>query len=193
MAGPAPKTQLWTARENEHKPSGLHILVSGQVEVDYDKAPMLTETKGDGTVLALDLTIEQQASTEPVKDTDGKVLTMPPVWKAASFHKVVDAVQFARVAIRWNNQPIETTPVIDDRECAAMMAKQTKAQNRVVPKVEKVAARKPAAGKPAAKEAVKTAAKKVVKAAKTPKKKVAKKVAKKAAKKASKKVAKKST
>src|SRR4051794_15750848 len=103
MAGPAPKTQDWTARENEHKPSGLHLLVSGRIMVDFDKIPLLTEAKGDGKSLALDLTIENQEAMEPVKDADGNVLTVPPVWKAASFHKVVDADQFDHVAICWEN------------------------------------------------------------------------------------------
>ena len=44
MAGPAPNTKLWTARENRHKESGLYLLVGGQVEVsDADKQPVLTE------------------------------------------------------------------------------------------------------------------------------------------------------
>jgi hypothetical protein len=189
MASPAPKTQHWSARENEHKPSGVHILVGGQVEVDYDKAPLLKETKGDGTVLALDLTLVEDAACDPVKDKDGNVLTMPPVWKAASFHKVVDPNQFASVAIRWANETMTRVPVLDDDECAALVDKETKAQNRIVPKAEKVkkvAAKKPAVAKPAA---TKPAAAK--KAAKPAAKKVAKKAVKKAAKKAAKKVVRK--
>ena len=36
---PGPKTKNWSALENEHKPSGLHIIVSGLVEVEPDQAP----------------------------------------------------------------------------------------------------------------------------------------------------------
>ena len=179
MAGPAPNTKLWTARENAHKPSGLHLLVDGQVEVsDANKTPVLTETKGDGTVLALDLTITE--CTDPAIQV--------PVWKAASFHKVVDANQFASVAIRWAGKTIATTPVIDDKERAALMDKQAKAQNAVAPK-PKVSLKKTAPKTTAPKKAAKPAAKKAVKKAA---KKVAKKVVKKVAKKTGKKAAKKS-
>jgi len=193
MAGPAPNTKLWTARENAHKPSGLHLLVDGQVEVsDANKTPVLTETKGDGTVLALDLTITE--CTDPAIQV--------PVWKAASFHKVVDANQFASVAIRWAGKTIATTPVIDDKERAALMDKQAKAQNAIAPKPKispkktspekKTAPKKAAATKSAAKQPVvaKPGAKK---AAKKVTKKATKKAAKKVAKKTVKKVAKKST
>jgi len=182
MAGPAPNTKLWTARENAHKPSGLHLLVDGQVEVsDANKTPVLTETKGDGTVLALDLTITE--CTDPAIQV--------PVWKAASFHKVVDANQFASVAIRWAGKTIATTPVIDDKERAALMDKQAKAQNAIAPK-PKISPKKTSPEKTAPKKAAatKSAAKQPV-VAKPGAKKAAKKVTKKATKKAAKKVAKK--
>jgi hypothetical protein len=173
MAGPAPKSRLWTARENTHKPTGLHLIVGGQVEVNYHVAPVLTETKGGGRTLALDLTLEEQKA-EPVTDEAGNVLRMPPVWKAVSFHRLVDADQFRAVAIRWDSATMATTPVIDDRERAALMAKQTKAQN-VAAGAKQVAAtaKKVASG---ATKKVRKAAKKA--AAKTPAKKTKKKARK---------------
>lgn len=196
MAGPAPKTKLWTAHENAHKPSGLHLLVAGQVEVsDANKTPVLTETKGDGSTLALDLTIE--ACSDPAI----QVL----VWKAASFHRVVDSNQFSAVAIRWDNKTIATIPVIDDRERAALLDKQTKAQNATVgkPKAQKAAgaaktrissgkASAKTVAKKVAKKAAKKAARKAVKKAPKAVGGWAKKAKKKAAKKASRKAAKKS-
>jgi hypothetical protein len=186
MAGPAPKTKLWNAHENEHKPAGLHLLVGGQVEVsDANKVPVLKETKGDGNTLALDLTV--------VTCSDPAIKAK--VWKAASYHKEVSANQFSKVAVRWDTKTIATFPVIDDRERAALMDEQADKQNAVAEK--KSAAKKAAAkAKKAAKKVAKTvakAAKKVVKAAKKVAKSVSKKVAKTktAAKKATKKPAKK--
>jgi hypothetical protein len=174
----APNTKLWTARENDHdEAGGWHLLVGGQVECGYHEAPVLTETKGDGSTLALDLTLEAQQA-EPVTNADGKALKMPPVWKAAKYHRQVDANQFKAVAIRWKNDVFETVPVVDDKEHHAAMAKQTNAQNL------KHGARRAvkAAGKAAAKKGVKKAAKKT-----------AKKATKKASKKVKKASAKKST
>ena len=48
MAGPAPKTEKWTARENKHKPEGLHLLVNGNVEMGDEKAPVLDRRRGQG-------------------------------------------------------------------------------------------------------------------------------------------------
>jgi hypothetical protein len=156
----APQTKLWTARENHHGKAGLCLIVGGQVEVGYHEAPVLQETKGDGRTLALDLTLQKQEAP-PVTTADGKVLKMPPVWKAAAYHRDVDADQFKAVAIRWDNATVQTVPVIDDREHHALMTKQSKAQNLVHGARPKAAA--------AAKKAVKKAAKKAVKKASKPK------------------------
>ena len=157
MAGPAPKTREWTARENKHKPKGLHLIVGGLVEVnDADKTPVLKEGGvAIEQVLPLELTIVV------CKDPAIKV----KVWKAAAFHKEVTANQYEKVVVSWNGQQIAAFPVIDDTQHAAAMNKQTKAQNAVAPKA-KPAAKKPAAKKAAPKKAKKAAPKKAKKAAK---------------------------
>ena len=183
MPGPAPKTQKWTARENLHQPQGLHIIVGGNVEVsDADKAPVLTE--GTGTkpkVLTLDLAIE--ASGDPAIQV--------PVWKSAQLLREVTEDEYHSVEIRWDGKPIAKLPVIDDRERAALMDKQTKAQNALAAKATKVkqtptldAAKKTVAGAAATvKKAVKNAIKTVMDTVTGTTKKTAKKTAKKAAKK----------
>src|SRR4051794_30366660 len=163
MAGPAPKTKDWIARENAHKPKGLHVIVCGVVQVSAtNKKPVLTEAPSVGDVLALDLKIQ---------DT-GQSGSQIVVWMDAYFHKEVRANQYNRVAVRWNGKPIASFPVFDDREHSAMMDKQCKAQNAV------------AAGKQKASTAEKVV-KKAVKAVKEVVGKVAKAVtrAKKPAKK----------
>ena len=81
MAGPAPKTEKWTARENLHdykeKADHLHLLVGGTVEVsDADKQPVLKQASGGGPkALTLDLSIE------PCSDP----AVSGAVWKAANF------------------------------------------------------------------------------------------------------------
>src|SRR4051812_47195485 len=142
MAGSAPKTRNWSARENEHEPSGLHVIVSGEVEVSAtNKHPQLAEAAHVGKVLPLDLTISESGMGAPAV-----------VWMAASFHKVVSANEFDRVEIRWDGKVIATAPVIDDSEYDALLSKQAKAQNAVV-KVKTVKAKKPAPKKAAAKKA----------------------------------------
>jgi hypothetical protein len=184
MAGSAPKTRNWSARENAHEPSGLHVVVAGEVEVTAtNKHPQLAEAPHVGKVLPLDLTISESGV--------GAELV---VWMAANFHRVVSADEFDRVDIRWDGKVIATVPVLDDTEYDALCSKQTKAQNAVV----KVKTKKPSAKKTvkrvvaAVEEAVgglAKSAKKALKKAfkKAPKKKAAKKVAKKATKKAAKK------
>lgn len=177
----APNTKLWTARENDHEDAGgWHLLVGGQVECGYHEAPVLRETKGDGSTLALDLTLEAQPA-EPVTNADGKALKMPPVWKAASYRRQVDANQFKAVAIRWENDAFATVPVIDDREHQALMTKQTKAQNLLHggKSVTAAAGKVAAAAKKGAKTTVKKAAKKVAKKVAKKKAKAAKTAAKK--------------
>jgi hypothetical protein len=152
MAGPAPKTKNWAARENAHKPKGLHVIVCGHVEVSAtNKRPVLTEARSAGDLLALDLTVEDA----------GGVGNQVVVWMQADFHKEVRADQYNRVEVRWGGKAIATFPVINDREHAAAMDKQCKAQNAV------------AAGGKAA-----STAKKVVKKAVRAVKKVVGKVAK---------------
>jgi len=197
MAGPAPKTEKWTARENQHtedgKPAGLHLLVGGVVEVQAsDLAPQLTVSRTSvGDLLALDLTIGK--CSDPLVEHNGKPVA---VWKAVSYHTVVTVDQINRVQIRWDGQQIAALPVINDIEHSQLLDKQAKLQNTV-------AAKKTGTGKSPVKKAVKRvvkavedlaegakktlkkALKKVTKAA--PKKKAA---AKKTAKKSAKKVAK---
>ena len=78
----APNTRDWIARENVHKPKGLHLLVGGQVEVSH--AQQGAATRQDGLarpeVLGLDLTIV---------DTDEPAAT-PWSGKAAHYHEEVD-------------------------------------------------------------------------------------------------------
>jgi hypothetical protein len=188
MAGPAPKTRNWHARENKHKPAGLHLIVTGEVEVSAtNKRPELAEAPHVGNVLPLDLTIVESGKGDQLK-----------VWMAAYFHRIVSANEFDRVQIRWDGKVIATVPVIDDAEYDALCAKQLKAQNAAA----KVVTKKPAAKKAVARvvaavedavgdlaKGAKKALKKVFK--KAPKKKAAKKV--KAAKKSAKKVTKKAS
>lgn len=193
MAGPAPKTKDWSARENKHKPKGLHVIVSGLVEVSTtNKQAVLKEAPHVGKVLPLDLTIK-----------DGKVKDPKPitVWTEAYLHKEVGANEFDRVDIRWDGQTIATVPVIDDTEHHAQRQKQmaalnTKCEGLEPPKatdrvVEMRAAAKAAAEKAAADGKKIAAAAKKAPAKKAPSKKVAKKAAKKKPKAAGKKAKKK--
>ena len=207
MAGPAPKTKDWSARENKHKPKGLHLIVSGLVEVSTTgKQAVLKEAGPVGKVLPLDLAIK-----------DGKVKDPKPimVWTEAYYHKEVSANEFDRVDIRWDGKTIATVPVIDDTEHARHLQKQMAASNtkcegveppKPTDRVVKMRAAAKAAAKKAAAAAAKAAAKKAATAAKKgPAKKVAKTAAAKkkaapkkakkkaAAKKAAKKTAQKST
>ena len=201
MAGPAPKTEKWTARENVHhhdgKPAGLHLLVNGTVQVAAtDLAPQLTVSRTSvGELLALDLAVSK--CSDPLVEQAGKPVA---VWKAASYHTVVTADQINRVQIRWDGKQIAALPVINDAEHGALLDKQSALQNKAAAKTPGAGSGKSPVKKAVkrvvkavgdiaegAKKAVKKALKKVTK--KAPKKKVA---AKKSAKKAAKKVAKKS-
>jgi hypothetical protein len=174
MAGPAPKTKNWRARENEHEPSGLHLIVTGEVEVSAtNKHPQLAEAPHVGKVLPLDLTIIESGVGAPAV-----------VWMAATFHKVVSADEFERVEIHWDGKVIAAAPVIDDSEHDALASKQVQAQNAVAKvKTRKAAPKKAAAVKTVKKTVKKTAKKAAKKSAKTAAKKTAKKTAKKASKK----------
>jgi len=194
MAGPAPKTKDWRARENKHKPKGLHVIVSGLVEVSTtNKRAVLKAAPRVGKVLPLDLTIE-----------DGEVKDPKPitVWTEAYYHKEVSANEFDRVDIRWDGKTIATMPVIDDTEHHAQLQKQMAALNtkrggleppKPTDRVVEMRAAAKAAAQKAAAAAKKAAAKKVAKKAAAKKKAAPKKAKKKAAKKAAKKTAKKST
>jgi hypothetical protein len=187
MAGPAPKTRAWFALENAHKPKGLHVIVTGAVQVSAtDKAAVLTEAPSVGDLLALDLAIKDE----------GHPGVQVQVWKPAYFHKEVSANEYNRVVVRWDGKPIATFPVLDDRECGAMMDKRTQAENASAAKSKKAppkgtapkkpAPRKPAPKKPAPKKpAPKKAAKKKApkRAGPTKRAKKAKKAPKKAARK----------
>jgi len=158
MAGPAPKTKDWSALENAHKPKGLHVIVSGLVEVnDVDKTPVLKEGGvAIEQVLPLELTIV--ACKDPA--------IKAKVWTAASFHKEVSANQYEKVVVSWDGKQIAAFPVSDDRPSAPHAAAATKALNVQPQKAPKKAAAKKAAPKKAKKAAPKKAAKKAKKAAK---------------------------
>jgi hypothetical protein len=177
MAGPAPKTRNWIARENAHKPKGLHIIVGGEVEVSAtNKSPELTEAAHVGKTLPVDLSIIDDRD-EPLVEYRGKPVK---VWKAASFHKVVSANRFERVSIRWDGKEIVNVPVIDDREHGQHLAALTAAAND---KYGKKPAKPPAKKAPKKAAAAKKKPKSVGGWAKPKKAKKAKKTAKKAAKK----------
>jgi hypothetical protein len=201
MAGPAPKTRDWAARENVHKPKGLHMIVSGLVQVtNANKEPDLAESaERNPRTLGLDLTI---------KDT-GKPGTAVVCWKQAQFHKEVRANEYDSVTVRWEGSQIAQVPVVDDREHSQLQDKMMQAVNLKYGSVPaKKAAPKKAAAKKAASEnvvekvadTVGTVAKAVggwAKGAKKTLKKVlksatGKKAAKKSVKKSAKKVVKKS-
>src|SRR4051812_41760985 len=133
MAGSAPKTRNWSARENKHEPSGLHVLVAGEVEGSAtNKHPQLAEAPHVGKVLPPDLTI-----------TESGVGAELVVWMDANFHREVSADEFDRVEIRWDGNVIATVPVIDDTEYDALASKRAQAQNAAV----KAKTRKPSAKK----------------------------------------------
>src|SRR2546423_12031987 len=112
---PRPHTKDWTARENAHKPKGLHVIVSGLVELEADQAPVLTERAGRPNVLELALT------TGSCNDPDFK----GKVWKQALFHKEVSANQYNSVRVMSGDAAVADFPVLDDSEHAELMAKQT--------------------------------------------------------------------
>src|SRR5262245_16183856 len=110
---PGPKTKDWKALENEHKPSGLHIIVTGLVEVAPDEAPTLS-VRPNGPPNTLQLELE-------VGDTDDQSFK-GTVWKQALFHTEVSANQYNTVRIRWQDFIAAEFPVIDDSEHAASTA-----------------------------------------------------------------------
>ena len=173
MAGPAPKTDKWVARENtqgEKGKLGIVLIVSGLVEVtSTNKEPVLTEASGGGygKTLVLDLTIRSGGGT------DLQVL----VWKRANFSKDVSANHYNNVEIRWEGKAIATVKVLDDDEHHQHLGALTQQANktapppkpspapkkRVHPEPKKPAAKKPAAAKkraPAAKKRAAASAKK---------------------------------
>jgi|ERR1051325_3302874 hypothetical protein len=142
MAGPAPKTRDWQARENAHKPKGYHVIVTGLVEVSaLNKEPHLTEeAERNPKNLGLKLTIETVAGE------GGNVV----VWKAVKFHKEVKRNQYDHVVVRWNVDQIANIPIVDDKQYAAAADAAMKVLNQKYPAKGKPA--KPAAGKPAPKQ-----------------------------------------
>ena len=130
MAGPAPKTEKWTARENLHdykeKADHLHLLVGGTVEVsDADKRPVLKQASGGGPkTLTVDLSIEP--CSDPAVGS--------AVWKAANFDTIVEADQYHSVDVRWDGEVIASTPVINDIEHGELLDKQSEVQNEVAAK-----------------------------------------------------------
>lgn len=121
MAGPAPNTKGWTARENKHKPKGLHVIVTGMVEVNAtNKEPELSEAPHVGKTLPLDLKITDDSYDEAVHGKNSQIR----VWKQAFCHKVVSANEFDKVDIRWDGRTIASCPVIDDTEYRQDLAQQ---------------------------------------------------------------------
>ncbi len=181
MAGPAPKTDKWSAHENKHKPSGLHVIVYGSVQVsDADKAPVLAKGSGGGAkVLPLNLSISNC----------GDPAIKAAVWKQAKFHAEVKADEYEQVQILWDGKAIANVPVLNDAEHSEQKAALTKRHNATAPKPK---ATKPKA-KPAKAAPKKAAAKKASKSVAKKAKKAAKKTAKKSARRPAKKAAKKST
>jgi hypothetical protein len=159
---------MWSARENVHKPKGLHLITTGLVEVsDADKSPALTKGSGGAPkVLPLDLAVK--ACSDPAVKV--------AVWKHAYLHEDVSAGQYERVSIRWDGKEIANVEVIDDREHSGVLADLAKAANAKYGKTP--AKKEPAKPKPAKKPP-----KKASKPKKGPKKpaKKAKKPAKKSA------------
>jgi hypothetical protein len=153
MASAAPKTRNWRAIENAHEPEGLHIIVSGEVEVNSTgKEPHLSESpERNPKNLGLHLTILEGAGPK-VK-----------IWKVAHFHKVVKANEYDNVFVRWNISRIAEFPVHDDGERHAY-AKEAMATLNATAKKRKGAKR--AGKKPAKKAAKKSAAKKAPKKSK---------------------------
>ena len=193
MAGP--KTENWTALENQHtedgKPAGLHLLVGGTVQVQASNlAPQLAAGQPAGDMLPLDLTIAE--TSDPVVEHKGKPVA---VWKAASYHSTCAADQFNRIQVRWDGKPIATFPVINDDEHGKLLDTQAKAQNKAVGKVAGTGGKSPvkkavAKVKKAVGDLAEGAKKTLKKALKQVTKKAPKKPTKKAAKAAAKKVAK---
>jgi hypothetical protein len=164
-----------------HKPKGVHIIVSGVVQVSAtNKIAVLSEAKGPGNALILDLEVEETSDAG----------TQVVVWTPATFHREVETDQFNEVQVRWDGKTIAKFPVIDDRQHATLTATQQKAQNAVVGTVSRAKTAKKIVAK--AKKVVTAVAKTVAGAAKKVAKAVAsKKAAKKAAKKTTKKAVKK--
>ena len=172
----APNTKDWSARENAHKPKGVHLLVGGQVEVSsLNKAPQLAKTDSrDPKVLGLDLTIVE--TDEP----DGDAM----VWKGAHYHEEIDDDQYASVVIRWDGDVIERIDVVDDNEHHELIEAKVAEHNAAAAKSLKPAVKKPAPKKPAAKAPAPAPAPKKAAAKKdAPKKAAPKKTTKKTAKK----------
>ena len=126
MAGPAPNTKGWTAHENKHKPKGLHVIVTGMVEVSAtNKEPALSEASHVGKALPLDLKITDHKYKEAVHGHKSEIV----VWKQAFFHKVVSANEFDKVDIRWDGKTIASCPVIDDKEQVQNLAQEMRKAN----------------------------------------------------------------
>ena len=147
----APNTRYWSARENVHQPAGLHLLVTGQVEVpNLNTVPNLTTRPSrDPKVLVLELTL----GADPDEPSGDAI-----VWRGANYHEVVKADQYSSVVIMWDDNVIERIPVVDDREHGAVLKKNVQALNAAAAKTIKVKPAKPAPKKAAAKKAAPKAA-----------------------------------
>jgi hypothetical protein len=141
MTDRAPRTDKWTARENQHE-ERLVLLVDGLVQVaNTSQEPRLAEpalVARPPKTLVLDLTVESGGGA------GSDVL----VWKPAQFHTDVQANQYADVAIRWDGKPIAAAMILDD-SAKKKVAKKKVAKKKVG---KKKLAKKKAAKKRVAKK-----------------------------------------
>jgi hypothetical protein len=153
MAGPAPKTRNWAARENAHKPKGWHLIVAGLVQVtNTNKEPDLAES-AERNPRNLDLALT-------IAETGGPGVAVL-CWKQAFFHKEVRPNEYDSVTIRRDGSEIAQVPVVDDREYDQLQDAKMRAVNLKYGKAPpKAAAKKPAPKKAVKKAVAKTAAKK---------------------------------
>jgi hypothetical protein len=120
MAGPAPKTDKWTARENKQK-TGVVLIVTGLVEVsNLNQDPVLTEAAGSGKTLVLDLAVKTGSGPGAAVQA----------WKRATLSKDVSADHYDKVEIRWDGKAIATCDVKDDDEHHDHLEALTEAANK---------------------------------------------------------------
>jgi hypothetical protein len=133
MAGAAPKTDKWTARENTQK-TDIVLIVSGLVQVsNTNEDPVLTEGEGAGKTLVVDLAVK--TGSDP-----GLAVQ---VWKRATLSKDVSADHYDKVEIRWDGKAIATCDVKSDDEHHTHLETLTEAANKAHAKDKPPAPPKP--------------------------------------------------
>jgi hypothetical protein len=161
MAAAAPRTDKWTARENEQEKKVV-LFIRGLVQVGHTgHRPRLTKSTsaGGAKVLVLDLDV----------DTSGASGEEVPAWMAATYNTEVEPDQYQSVEIRQDGNVVGKCTVVDDDEHGQHLAALTQAANRTHPP------RKTAKKKAAKKTAKKRSAKKKAPARKSAKKASARK------------------